>query len=65
MPDLPDVDDRIRQLCADAVLAQEPELSQILAELRRALHEHSTGVREITRAMIKRIETVYRNRRSA
>lgn len=59
-----DLDERIRKLCAQAVKAEEPELSEIIVELRKALREHSTGVREITKATLKRIEWIVRERDS-
>jgi hypothetical protein len=46
------LEDRIRLLCGRAVLAKEPELETILAELRFALREHIQFVRRMTAATL-------------
>jgi hypothetical protein len=51
---VPSHEDRIRELCAKAVAADESELKTILAELRKALREHSEFVSEIAKATLKR-----------
>lgn len=50
--DLPPTDeDRIRELCAMAISARSDEWEPILAELRAALREHVTFLREMARTM--------------
>jgi hypothetical protein len=39
------LEDRICGLCGHALVAQEPELGAILAELKSALHEHTERLR--------------------
>lgn len=39
------LEDRIRSLCAHALVAQEPELNVILSDLQGALHEHAERLR--------------------
>ena len=39
------IDDRIRDLCARAATAEEPEVESVLVELRAALREHAQYVR--------------------
>ena len=40
------LEDRIRELCAKALIARGPELHLILEDLKSALHEHSEPSRE-------------------
>jgi hypothetical protein len=49
-----DHDDYIRDLCAKAAAATDEEAIAILAELRRALHEHITQIRQTIRAAYPR-----------
>ncbi|HLW88079.1 MAG TPA: hypothetical protein VKR57_06265 [Terriglobales bacterium] len=42
------LEERIRKLCAHALVANEPELTIILAELRDALHKHALRLRQLT-----------------
>jgi hypothetical protein len=39
------LEDRIRGLCADAVVAEEPELTTIISELQSALRTHTERLR--------------------
>jgi hypothetical protein len=39
------LEDRVRELCGQAAVAQEPELNPILMELRSALREHTERMR--------------------
>jgi hypothetical protein len=39
------LEDRIRELCAHAAVAQEPELNTILSELQSALRKHTEQLR--------------------
>jgi hypothetical protein len=41
------LDDRIRELCAKAVTAQDSELDAIFSELNGALHEHNERLRKL------------------
>src|SRR5260370_29787002 len=41
------LEDRIRELCAKALIARGPELHLILEELKSALHEHSERLRQV------------------
>jgi hypothetical protein len=41
------LEDRIRDLCAKAVIAGEPELGGLLSELKAALHEHAERLRRL------------------
>jgi hypothetical protein len=41
------LDDRIRELCAKALTAKDPELQRILGELQDSLHEHSERLRRL------------------
>jgi hypothetical protein len=57
------LEDRIRELCAHAVIEQEPELSTVLARLRAALTEHSTRLR--AKAMERLVSGEPKERRRA
>jgi hypothetical protein len=41
------LEDRIRELCAQAVAAQDPDLGSILSALQLALREHNSRLREL------------------
>lgn len=56
------LEERIRHLCAQLLTAKEPEFTQMVEELRGVLHEHLTGVREITRATLKRLKAQLESR---
>lgn len=57
------LEDRIRDLCADAVVAQEPELSSILPKLNAALHEHTERARNLVAARVANVENGHRHER--
>ena len=46
--------ERIRELCARAATANEPELAEILSELQEALREHARFVRRMAAETLKR-----------
>jgi hypothetical protein len=48
------IKDRIRELCALAVLAPESEWEPIVAELKALIHDHVTRAREIAAASLPR-----------
>lgn len=48
------LEERIRDLCARAVSAENSEAEAILAELRAALREHITFARKMTLATMSR-----------
>jgi hypothetical protein len=39
--------ERIRELCAKALRASDPECEEVLRELRHLLHEHSEALRKL------------------
>ncbi len=39
--------ERIRELCAKALRASDPECQEVLRELRKLLHEHSETLRKL------------------
>jgi hypothetical protein len=41
------LEDRIRQLCADAVAASASDLEPVITELKVALHEHTERLRKL------------------
>jgi hypothetical protein len=43
--------DRIRELCARALYAEEPEWNATLGELQSAIHEHTLRVANLTAAV--------------
>jgi len=53
---LPDLDRRIRELCAKAVAADESELTAVLSQLRSALQEHILLMRGMAAVALKRAE---------
>ena len=60
------LEDRIRELCAKALTAQEPELDVILYALRSALREHAERLRRLAAAKLVSIDgNPLKNRRSA
>jgi len=50
------LEDRIRELCAKALTAQESELHAILHALRSALREHNGRLRRLAAAKLVSIE---------
>lgn len=54
VPVVSTLEDRIRDLCAKAVAADESQAEAILAELRTALHEHVRFARQMTAATLSR-----------
>jgi hypothetical protein len=60
------LEDRIRELCYESLLARGPELEQILTDLKAALHEHAERLRNNAGIMLVRRENDVRpERRSA
>ena len=60
------LEDRIRELCASAVTAEEPELETILSELQSALREHTARLRKLAAAKLTTLdENVQEERRRA
>lgn len=41
------LEDRIRELCAKALMASGPELASVLEDLKSALHEHTERLRQV------------------
>jgi hypothetical protein len=59
------LEDRIRELCAMAVTAEQPELEIILAELQSALREHTERLRRLAAAKLTTLdENVQQERRA-
>jgi hypothetical protein len=59
------LEDRIRELCAMAVTAEQPELEIILAELQSALREHTERLRRLAAAKLTMLdENVQQERRA-
>ena len=54
------LEDRIRELCAEALVAQESELDQTLSKLRSALHEHNGRIRKLVAARLDNAENRHR-----
>ena len=50
------LDDRIRDLCARAVTADEADFSGVVSDLRSALHEHAVRMRKMAMRQIKRLQ---------
>jgi hypothetical protein len=50
------LEDRIRELCALAVSAEEPELEIVLAELQAALREHTERLRRLAAAKLTTLD---------
>ena len=55
------LEDRIRGLCAHVIMASEPDLSTIIAELQTALHEHTQRLRAKT--LDRLVEGEFKERR--
>jgi hypothetical protein len=51
------LDDRIRDLCAKAVVAEESELEGIFSELNSALREHNERLRKLAAEKLGTRET--------
>jgi hypothetical protein len=49
------LDERIRQLCAKAAAADDSEVEEILAELKRVLREHNEFVRKMISHTLNRV----------
>jgi hypothetical protein len=56
------LEDHIRQLCAHAVIAQEPELSIVLLEFQSALRTHTERLR--AKALERLVNGEMKERRS-
>ena len=52
--EIEDIHERIRDLCARAVTAEEPEVESLLAELRAALRQHAQLVRKMAMRALSR-----------
>ena len=60
------LEDRIRELCAKALTAPEPELDALLSALRSALRDHNNRLRKLAAAKLVSIEgNQLRDRRTA
>jgi len=59
-PMLRRLEDRIRELCGEAIAAQETESDPILSKLRSALHEHSERLRKLAAARLVSAENGHR-----
>jgi hypothetical protein len=60
------LEDRIRELCAKALIVRGPELEPILSALKAALHEHSEKLRNIAGIkLVRRDDASPPERRSA
>ena len=59
------LEDRIRELCAMAVTAEEPELERILSELQSALREHTERLRRLAAAKLTTLDENARRERRA
>lgn len=57
------LEDRIRGLCAHAIMAPEPDLDTILGELQTALREHTKRLRAKT--LERLVEGEFKERRSS
>jgi hypothetical protein len=53
------LEDRIRELCARALTAQESELDAILHALRSALREHAERLRKLAAAKLVSIKRAW------
>ena len=51
---LPELNDRIRDLCAKAVQAEQHELDPLFEELKAALREHTDRLRELAATSLAR-----------
>ena len=64
-PMLRRLEDRIRELCASAVAAEEPELETILSELQSALREHTGRLRRLAAAKLTTLDENLQQERRA
>jgi hypothetical protein len=64
-PMLRRLEDRIRELCAMAVTAEEPELKIILSDLQSALREHTERLRRLAAAKLTTLDENARRERRA
>jgi hypothetical protein len=53
----PRLEDRIRELCVQAVASGDDDLPEVMALLRSAIHQHIEGVRERLRELAAEIAT--------
>jgi hypothetical protein len=58
------LDDRIRELCAKVVAAQETDLEPSISELKAALREHAARLRKLVARKFADSEGRVRERRS-
>jgi hypothetical protein len=58
------LDDRIRDLCANVVAADEPELEPKISELKSALREHTARLRKMVATKIAGLKDQPEERRS-
>ena len=49
------LEDRIRELCAQAVASGDDDLHEVMAQLRSAMRQHIEGVRERLRELAAKI----------
>jgi hypothetical protein len=64
-PMLRRLEDRIRELCATALTAEEPQLEIILSELQSALREHTDRLRRLAAAKLTTLdENIQQERRA-
>jgi hypothetical protein len=60
------LDDRIRQLCRKALMADDSELDPVFSELKAALREHTQRLRKlITVKLMRKTDDQTSDRRSA
>jgi hypothetical protein len=52
--EIEDIHERIRDLCARALTAEEPEVESLLAELRAALRQHADYVKHMASQALSR-----------
>ena len=52
--EIEDIHERIRDLCARAIIANEPEVESVVAELRAALRQHAQLVRDMAKRAVSR-----------
>ena len=48
------LEDKIRQLCAEAIAAPQSEFEPAIAELKLALHEHTERLRKLAASKLAR-----------
>jgi hypothetical protein len=59
------LEDRIRELCALAVAAEDPELEIVLAQLQAALREHTERLRRMAAAKLTMLDEDVQEERRA